>query len=187
MFEAFEIFMSSGQILHGKYEWCYRTGVYILSERAKNSIGVVVLNIPIQPELLWKIDVIDIDFGRWRTHRELKTKNVVCFEANHSPTKILIKYEKKNETVSREYVTLDKMVRNTECSICLEMVKTEENKHIAQCGHVFHSTCLWDYLKGSGLVEETQCDKRFCSHMKTSQPFECPNCRRSCETTLMSL
>ena len=63
------------------------------------------------------------------------------------------------------------------CNICLENVS--DNKHITECGHLYHQSCLFNYLETKNKIKESSCDDR-CGCKKTPiiiYPFECPVCK----------
>jgi hypothetical protein len=61
-----------------------------------------------------------------------------------------------------------------DCAICLE----SSNEFISECGHPFHTECLFSYLKTNNRLKHlsSHCFK-YCKHGKKPYLFNCPTCR----------
>jgi hypothetical protein len=66
-----------------------------------------------------------------------------------------------------------KLFEKNTCSICIEDVVDDNNKHITKCGHLFHNNCFWNYLLSiPNLISEVH---KNCSSTNTSGHLLCCN------------
>ena len=88
----------------------------------------------------------------------------VC-RLNTSPSqrcKSSIKKEEKNDEPCSNYFENQKQ---QDCAICLEKLDQGEVSYVGKCGHLFHKTCIEDFIK-SGINK----------NVTNGQP-QCPICR----------
>jgi len=66
---------------------------------------------------------------------------------------------------------------NKECMMCcLESVLYDDDVYVSQCGHVFHTKCLFEYLRKNNYVKPKDEDCDYCEHGDKTIPFPCPVC-----------
>lgn len=90
------------------------------------------------------------------------------------------------ETVFKTSFVIQSMTLSGDstCSICLEE-PTDDAKYVTPCGHVFHMSCIYDYLHAKEFIRPMPelCSKYCCSHGSGHSPkpgpFACPVCRRT--------
>jgi hypothetical protein len=71
-----------------------------------------------------------------------------------------------------------------DCSVCLQPfeqrdLETAENLYVTSCGHMFHSNCLWTYLRANNFARKTaeSCSQYGCFHPEKVAVFPCPVCK----------
>ena len=57
-------------------------------------------------------------------------------------------FNNKDNTISLNFERL----QQSECSICFEKYENDSNIKITQCGHIFHSKCLDNYISSGNRV-----------------------------------
>lgn len=172
----------SAKKTYGKYSWCgsmLDSGYYldILSNQESTMLSIVI---EMNNELYKETEIILVYHDKKSiqyTTGEFKQTHTFLFPLYKDIDKITIGFYKG---VYDNYVTdinLPKLeIKGShECIICTEEIK--DDKYITKCQHVFHTQCIFDYLKHNDLLY-VQNSCRWCKHGEKIKEFKCPTCRQ---------
>ena len=110
-----------------------------------------------------------------KVYRELTIKYIHIIN-NGFIDKLLFR-KVKGKVIKKQNIYIDdiKYPKFEECSICLK--KITNNVYKSECNHIFHQTCIVDYIKFNKYCQklDSWCSNK-CCHGDKVKPFPCPYC-----------
>lgn len=189
-------------VRYGNYGWCgnsyegSKSGHYLTNgsslELQQNKIGIHLKMIVNRPLLIDADHVLVNNFyytlsENWSEFPEIffctneKTQNLTIqflkflpksedeSPLSRCPTKLI------HEIIIE--VPRIKISGSMECNLCHRSVNDIENKYISPCNHLFHTSCIFEYLeKNDRLEPEYSYCVNWCKHSKKPKIFNCPVC-----------
>lgn len=186
----------SAKKTYGKYSWCgsMLDSGYYLDILSNQESTILSITIEMNNKLYKETEFIQVYHDTsciQYTSEKLKKTHTFLFPLYKDIDKVKINFVKGDyenydtnslkrlpmKTYFSQTINLPKLEikGSRECIICTEEIK--DDKYITKCQHVFHTQCIFDYLKHNDLLY-VQNSCRWCKHGEKIKEFKCPTCRQ---------
>lgn len=193
--------------MYGPYTWCgnpYQSGFCLTNKKGIKNVQMLKISILMSKKLFNEID--DINFAHENGHGCIQHAphgidilqhfffSLDNTKQNEKMRIQFIKWLPRKEGASPLSRCPQKIIHeeifphpqleikgDSQCSICLEDIESNDPKYyLSKCHHIFHTKCIFKYLKHNNYLKKSTCDK-YCAHSAKVKPFPCPNCKTTLE------